>query len=218
VKFIDVLEGRLKGVVDREPRRRNDTFSGRLSYLPQHENAKPEFVDFDLEDIDKRCFLRLGDKLEFNLAIDKRTKTKKATNIILQREIGKIDSISNRTGLIRCDDQTREDKLFFHLQDVQEGVQLHAGDVVEFLVVFNSRQKSFSAQDIRLYQEMIPKTVIKRAETKETLVVLRQPLAPGTTPFGVGRGKFLPEDREKLRSNYLSGLFGHSSSPDTERK
>lgn len=39
-------------------------------------------------------------------------------------------------------------KLFFHVKEVQDGVELQAGDEVEFSVIFNQRTQKFSACNV----------------------------------------------------------------------
>ena len=40
-------------------------------------------------------------------------------------------------------------KLFFHMTEVHDGIELHTGDEVEFVVVRNQRNGKFSACSLR---------------------------------------------------------------------
>ena len=40
-------------------------------------------------------------------------------------------------------------KLFFHMTEVEEGIELQPGDVVQFVIVHNQRNGKYSACNIR---------------------------------------------------------------------
>jgi len=180
-----------------------------------------ESLEFDINDVEKNFNLRKGDKVEFNIAIVKQTKAKKATNIVLLRETGTIEGIKNSYGFITFDgmnEKNPDDRLFFHESEVEKGVTLQPGDVVEFLRVYNPRTKAMNAIEIKRLKEAPPSTKkpqlnINRVP-EQKIVAIRQPKsADWTQPFAGGRGKLLPEEKNKLLAAFLANAS--SSSPST---
>lgn len=52
-------------------------------------------------------------------------------------------------GFINYEAAEEGKKLFFHMTEVHDGVEIQAGDEVEFVVVQNQRNKKYSACSVR---------------------------------------------------------------------
>jgi len=211
VKFVEIIEGRVNGVVQKEIKWPTHSSSynthhsdslGKISYQIGETN---EQLEFDVEDVDKMFShnLRKGDKVSFEIAINKQSNSRKATNIQLQREDGIVDGIKSNYGFIQLENV--DERIFFHESEVEKGVTLQPGDTVEFLRVFNSRTKSVNAIEIKRTKEAIipnkPKTFTHKT-TNDKVNVLRQPHGPDwTIAFSPSRGKFSLDEKSKLLQN-----------------
>jgi len=198
VKFEEILEGRYKGTIEKELRGRgqhSEAYRGKLS-MTQQEGENSVTLDFGTDDIDNKYTLRRGDKVEFNIAVDNRTKSRRATHIVPSRETGTVTSIRKEFGVISTDSNK---DIFFDLTEVPKDQTLKPGDRVEFILIYHPKTKETLAQNIIvLPEEQGQRPTIHKME-KDTVTVLRQPLTPDSTPkFGGGRGRLLPQDREKL--------------------
>jgi len=149
VKFSNKQEAKQVGIVDRELRGRGrDGFGGKISYKTEERDDAPfSLADFNGEDVDPRFTLRRGDRVQFTLVEDPRTKALRATNIIPQTEVGVVSTTKENFGFIRL--QTSSDEIFFHQSEVGGNLSLNPGDQVEFHTVLNPRTKTLSAQGIR---------------------------------------------------------------------
>lgn len=216
VKLDDTLPGRFSGIVERELRGRghhSESYGGKITFT-NPETKVIDFLPFDSEDVDKRFSLKRGDKVEFNVSSNKRNKEKKATNIVLMRETGIVEGIKQSYGFIHCDEKGHnEDKLFFHEREVQEGVVLTEGDVVEFLRVYNSRNKDYNAVDIKKIRDGAPvrespkKPQLNINKVDSKVFILRQPKSAGwTQPFSPSRGKLQNDEVEKLTQTMLNSF------------
>jgi phage FluMu protein Com len=98
---------------------------------------------------------------------------------------------------------------------VEKGLALQEGDVVEFLRVYNPRTKQLNAVEIKKLKDaptqlyglsVLQKKFYSSAKSSadQKVVALRQPKSANwTQPFSAGRGKFLPEERNKLVAAFL---------------
>jgi len=180
VKFVEILEGRVNGIIERENRRPvHSNYSSYSNYSSEEKIGKilyqngenSELLEFDVDDIDKSFSfnLRKGDKVSFNIAVNKQSDSRKATNIQLQREVGAVEGIKNNYGFIQLDNV--DERIFFHESEVEKGVTLQPGDVVEFLRVFNSRSKSVNAVEIKRIKESTlnkPKTFTHKSTNEKS--------------------------------------------------
>eukprot|EP01117_Protostelium_nocturnum_P004597 TRINITY_DN165_c0_g1_i1.p1 TRINITY_DN165_c0_g1~~TRINITY_DN165_c0_g1_i1.p1 ORF type:complete len:1096 (+),score=427.06 TRINITY_DN165_c0_g1_i1:121-3408(+) len=148
-------EVRYTGIVDRELKGRGrEGFGGKISYKTDDSPAVEEggiagltLIDFNGEDVDSRYALRRGDKVEFSIAEDARTKAMKATNIVPHTEVGVVSTVKENFGFIKL--ANSQDEIFFHQSEVGDSNPLHPGELVEFHTVLNPRTKALSAQGIR---------------------------------------------------------------------
>jgi len=231
----EIYEGRVRGLVEQELKGRtnSDTNVGKIRIMDgEHKDAS---LNFQVEDVDKKFVLRKGDKVECSVGYDFRTKNKFATLISLVREPGVILSVKPTFGFLQADDLSKPDALYFQIQNKsgenssENSQPFGVGDRVEFVTIFNSRTKSFNAdelvvisrapvsekppgpsavQDLKAPNSPAPGTPKGRSKSgihqKESIVVLRQPQAPDSSPpWGIGRGRLTNEDRKKLVTHQL---------------
>jgi len=103
VKFpVKVLEGRHTGTVDRELRGRGrEGYGGKISYHPEGSEELSSLIDFNGDDVDARYTLRKGDRVQFGIVEDPRTKNLRATNIVPHTESGVVCTTKENFGFIK---------------------------------------------------------------------------------------------------------------------
>jgi hypothetical protein len=114
------LEGRFKGIIEHELRGRgfhSEGYNGRLSMV-QHEGEDPIQLEYQVEDFDKKFILKRGDYVEFSIAVDNRSKIRRATNIVPCKETGNITAIKKDHGIIIS--ENRKDEITYELSDVRK--------------------------------------------------------------------------------------------------
>ncbi|KAL3882334.1 hypothetical protein ACJMK2_028687 [Sinanodonta woodiana] len=141
---------------------------------------------------DKRDFLQKGDIVKFQVAVVKSTKKERAVNIAAIRKYirARVDSIKDKYGFINYEVEEGK-KLFFHMTEVHDGVQIQSSDEVEFVVVQNQRNGKYSACSVRKISDIQrPERLMSRLKSVvddnvgPKLIVLRQPKGPdGTKGF-----------------------------------
>lgn len=150
---------------------------------------------------DKKDFLQKGDVVRFQIAVVKATGKKRATNIAAVRKYirAKVDSIKGQFGFLTYE-AAEGKKLFFHMTEVHDGVELQPGDEVEFVVVQNQRNGKFSACSLRrICERQRPERLLSRVksmnldDTQPKVVVIRQPKGPdGSKGFSQPRMPWKP--------------------------
>lgn len=149
---------------------------------------------------DKRDFLQQGDVVKFQVAVVKSTGKKRATNIAAVRKYvrAKVDSVKGQFGFLTHEVEEGK-KLFFHMTEVHDGIELSPGDEVEFVVVHNQRNGKYSAVSLRRLQErQRPERLMSRLksvgqESEPKVVTIRQPKGPdGTKGFTIERKLWKP--------------------------
>lgn len=148
VKFEDISSERYQGTVDRPlsksaAKRQHDPLHGKIVYTPLNDDDVEEEIVFSERDLHGDFSLRIGDVVEFNIAVDRRDSLKRATNISLvdvaepndgeTRELGIVASLKEGFGFIKCCD--RDARMFFHYSALLDSAhQIQVGDEVEFAV------------------------------------------------------------------------------------
>lgn len=172
-------------------------------------------MEFDQSDIDPRFSVKRNDKVEFSIVEDSRTRTKRAHNIHPLKETGILTSIKDGVGNITPDDKSIEDEIIFHTSEMEQPNQLQQGSILEFFAILNNRTKTMNAYDVKLVSPGKKRTIRSAIPTptptggtvggKSGVVVLRQPLpGDGTRGFtAVGRGKLLPDDRDRMVQTFF---------------
>lgn len=144
--------------------------------------------------------LQKGEMVKFQLCTVAQTGQKMACNIVPQRR-ALVECVKDQFGFITYE-VGESKKLFFHVKEVQDGLELQAGDEVEFSVILNQRTGKCSACNVRKVGEG-PKPVatprpdrlvnrLKSITLDDTnaprLVIIRQPRGPDNSKgFNVER-------------------------------
>jgi len=211
VKQDEIEDLRYYGVVETDVRSRgpNDNFGGNVVFIGADQTA--ETIKFDLDDVDKKFSLRNGDRVEFSIAKSAVTNERRATNVVLMKETGVVGPVRSGYGCIIAEDKTQ-----VPFSDKEAGVVLQEGDVVEFLRVFNARSKDYLAVDIRRLKEgdrsasstsssdVNPRKFSSKVDNTGKVFVLRNPKVADSGPaFGIGRGRLMNEERNKLTQDRL---------------
>ncbi|XP_043103927.1 cold shock domain-containing protein E1 isoform X3 [Puntigrus tetrazona] len=144
--------------------------------------------------------LQKGEMVKFQSCTVTQTGQKMACNIVPQRR-ALVECVKDQFGFITYE-VGESKKLFFHVKEVQDGLELQAGDEVEFSVILNQRTGKCSACNVRRVSEG-PKPVatprpdrlvnrLKSITLDDTnaprLVIIRQPRGPDNSKgFNVER-------------------------------
>ncbi|GAB6030260.1 hypothetical protein CHUAL_005938 [Chamberlinius hualienensis] len=142
ISYEVLSEERVVGTVTTEIKSAEDAESdnkaktqGRISYENRGECF---FLPYSAEDIDCTNILKMGDKVTFKIATDKRTGNLYARHIQLdndsqvKRYQGVICSIKDSFGFIERADVVKE--IFFHVSEAKDFADLELGDDVEFSI------------------------------------------------------------------------------------
>ncbi|XP_032238045.2 cold shock domain-containing protein E1 isoform X2 [Nematostella vectensis] len=139
--------------------------------------------------IDKKTVLQCGDRVRFQIGVDRETGCKRAMKVTPERQRvrARVESVKGQFGFIGHENEEGKN-LFFHISEVAENVELQAGDEVEFFVV-QKRGGKLSAVNVRKISEtqrpehLMRKTAVD-VVSKPIVMVIRKPIAPdGTRGF-----------------------------------
>lgn len=153
-----------------------------------HDDDATEFYSFGITSLtDKRDFLQKGDLVKFQIANVKGTNQKRAMNVAAVRKYirAKVDStIGKQYGFLNYEAEEGK-KLFFHMTEVHNGADIQPGDEVEFVVVYNQRNKKYSATSLRkITDRQRPERLMSRLKSISEdlagpkLITIRQPKGP----------------------------------------
>ncbi|XP_012671129.1 cold shock domain-containing protein E1 isoform X12 [Clupea harengus] len=144
--------------------------------------------------------LQKGEMVKFQLCTITQTGQKMACHIVPQRR-ALVESVKDQFGFITYE-VGESKKLFFHVKEVQDGLELQTGDEVEFSVILNQRTGKCSACNVRRVSEgpkpvatPRPERLVNRLKSitlddtsAPRLVILRQPRGPDSSKgFSVER-------------------------------
>lgn len=184
----EVLPGSLDGKIVRCMRIINpdqDDYPG-IVQVGVEEEGPVETYPYGITSLaDKKDFLQKGDIVKFNLCVTRNGNKKRATNIAAVRKYvrAKVDSIKGQFGFLTHEVEEGK-KLFFHMTEVHDSVELHAGDEVEFVIVQNQRNSKYSACSLRkITERRRPDRLISRLKSTgddngPKVIVIRQPRGP----------------------------------------
>ncbi|XP_041439663.1 cold shock domain-containing protein E1 isoform X4 [Xenopus laevis] len=167
----------------------------------KHENMKGHLIPFGIVGMENKadCLLK-GETVKFQLCVLSQNGQTMACNIEPLRR-GTVECVKDQFGFINYEVGDSK-KLFFHVKEVQDGVELQAGDEVEFSVILNQRTGKCSGCNVTLISkgpEMVaaprPDRLVNRLKSitlddtsAPRLIVLRQPKGPDNTKgFGAER-------------------------------
>ncbi|XP_041656151.1 cold shock domain-containing protein E1 isoform X9 [Cheilinus undulatus] len=144
--------------------------------------------------------LQKGELVKFQVCTVTQTGQKMACNVIPQRR-AVVECVKDQFGFITYE-VGESKKLFFHVKEVQDGLELQTGDEVEFTVVLNQRTGKCSACNVRRVSEGPKPVVTPRPDrlvnrlksitlddaSAPRLVIVRQPRGPDNSKgFNVER-------------------------------
>uniref|UniRef100_A0A665VQM8 Cold shock domain-containing protein E1 n=1 Tax=Echeneis naucrates TaxID=173247 RepID=A0A665VQM8_ECHNA len=144
--------------------------------------------------------LQKGELVKFQVCTVSQTGQKMACNVIPQRR-AMVECVKDQFGFITYE-VGESKKLFFHVKEVQDGLELQTGDEVEFSVVLNQRTGKCSACNVRRVSEgpkpvatPRPDRLVNRLKSitlddasAPRLVIVRQPRGPDNSKgFNVER-------------------------------
>jgi cold shock CspA family protein len=148
--------------------------------------------------LQKKEALQKGDKVNFQLRLDRVTNRERATNISCKRSVlrGKVESIKGQFGFISYDSEDGK-SVFFHMTEVQgNSRELRPGDDVQFVVVQNHKSAKRSANRVQKVVDERPEHLTRRRSTRllsessmlNRVQVIRQPSGPdGSKGFKIKR-------------------------------
>uniref|UniRef100_A0A4W6CKE0 Cold shock domain-containing protein E1 n=1 Tax=Lates calcarifer TaxID=8187 RepID=A0A4W6CKE0_LATCA len=144
--------------------------------------------------------LQKGELVKFQVCTVAQTGQKMACIVVPQRR-AMVECVKDQFGFITYE-VGESKKLFFHVKEVQDGLELQTGDEVEFSVVLNQRTGKCSACNVRRVSEGPKPVVTPRPDrlvnrlksitlddaSAPRLVIVRQPRGPDNSKgFNVER-------------------------------
>uniref|UniRef100_T1JCJ5 Cold shock domain-containing protein E1 n=1 Tax=Strigamia maritima TaxID=126957 RepID=T1JCJ5_STRMM len=145
---------------------------------------------------DKREFVQKGDTVQFQIGVVKSTTEERAVNVkpIRKKMHATVEAIKGQFGFLSYEVEEGK-KLFFHISEVRDNVNLQPGDQVEFVIVQKQRNGKVSACNVVKVSEIPrPERLISRLrtvscdDTGPRIVLVRQPRGPdGTSGFKTTR-------------------------------
>ncbi|KAM4044938.1 cold shock domain-containing protein E1 isoform 5-T5 [Anomaloglossus baeobatrachus] len=150
--------------------------------------------------VNKADCLQKGETVKFQFYVLSQNGQTMACNIEPLRR-GTVECVKDQFGFINYEIGDSK-KLFFHVKEIQDGVELQAGDEVEFSVILNQRTGKCSGCNVTLISkgpELVaaprPDRLVSRLKSitlddasAPRLMVVRQPRGPDNTKgFGIER-------------------------------
>lgn len=138
----------LDGAVTRPLRSVNpdqNEYSGLIKLKSDNPEEKLQEYEFGIMGlVNKRELLQVGDPVQFQV-----DSTGRAANIIAVRKKlrATVDAIKGQFGFLAYEVEEGK-KLFFHMSEVKDNVNLQVGDQVEFVLVTNQRSGKSSACNV----------------------------------------------------------------------
>uniref|UniRef100_A0A4W5MQ37 Cold shock domain-containing protein E1 n=1 Tax=Hucho hucho TaxID=62062 RepID=A0A4W5MQ37_9TELE len=171
------------------------------SPLAVEEGTKGQNYPFGIMGMtNKADCLQKGELVKFQLCTVAQTGQKMACNVVPQRK-ALVECVKDQFGFITYE-VGESKKLFFHVKEVQDGLELQTGDEVEFSVILNQRTGKCSACNVRRVSEgpkpvatPRPDRLVNRLKSitlddssAPRLVIVRQPRGPDNSKgFNVER-------------------------------
>ncbi|KAL1021122.1 hypothetical protein UPYG_G00009090 [Umbra pygmaea] len=172
-----------------------------LIELSDEEGTKGQNYPFGIVGMaNKADCLQKGEMVKFQLCTVAQTGQKMACNVVPQRK-ALVECVKDQFGFITYE-VGESKKLFFHVKEVQDGLELQTGDEVEFSVILNQRTGKCSACNVRRVSEgpkqvatPRPDRLVNRLKSitlddasAPRLVIVRQPRGPDNSKgFNVER-------------------------------
>ncbi|KAK9712515.1 SUZ-C motif [Popillia japonica] len=184
---LPVISGEvLEGYVVRPLRSVNpdqNEYSGLIRVKMETPDEKVQEYEFGIMGlVNKRELLQVNDHVQFQV-----DSTVRAANIIAVRKKlrAAVDAIKGQFGFLAYEVEEGK-KLFFHISEVKDKVDLQIGDQVEFVLVTNQRSGKSSACNVVKVSDVQarPERLISRLrtisldDTGPRIIVIRQPKGP----------------------------------------
>ncbi|XP_051915699.1 cold shock domain-containing protein E1 isoform X5 [Hippocampus zosterae] len=176
-------------------------YQGLIEVLEEGGGGKGQSYPFGIMGMaNKVVCLQKGEQVKFQVCTIPQTGQKMACNVVPQRR-ALVECVKDQFGFITYEVGDSK-KLFFHVKEVQDGLELQTGDEVEFSVVFNQRTGKCSACNVRRVSEGPKPVVTPRPDrlvnrlksitlddsSAPRLVIVRQPRGPDNSKgFSVER-------------------------------
>jgi len=151
---------------------------------------------FRPESVQDRAVLRAGDRVQFCVAVERRTKYLVAKKVVAPLRTGVVrNPLRGRQGTIMESDDSRAT---FFADDVVDGVELNQGDEVEYVLTFDTKQKSLTAKKIKRTKEASKRPKLNMTMKKQAVIIVtaKGPPRDGTIGFCAGRGRPLAPQAE----------------------
>ncbi|GJQ87988.1 Unr [Trypoxylus dichotomus] len=176
----------LEGYVVRPLRSVNpeqNEYSGLIRVKMETPDEKVQEYEFGIMGlVNKRELLQVNDHVQFQI-----DSTGRAANIVAVRKKlrAAVDAIKGQFGFLAYEVEEGK-KLFFHISEVKDKLDLQIGDQVEFVLVTNQRSGKSSACNVVKVSDVQarPERLISRLrtisldDTGPRLIVIRQPKGP----------------------------------------
>ncbi|XP_041702315.2 cold shock domain-containing protein E1 isoform X2 [Coregonus clupeaformis] len=172
-----------------------------LIELSEEDGTKCQNYPFGIVGMaNKADCLQKGEMVKFQLCTVAQTGQKMACNVVPQRK-ALVECVKDQFGFITYE-VGESKKLFFHVKEVHDGLELQPGDEVEFSVILNQRTGKCSACNVRRVSEgpklvatPRPDRLVNRLKSitlddasAPRLVIVRQPRGPDNSKgFNVER-------------------------------
>ncbi|XP_056129451.1 cold shock domain-containing protein E1 isoform X2 [Lampris incognitus] len=172
-----------------------------LIEVTEESTAKGQSYPFGIMSMaNKADCLQKGELVKFQICSIAQTGQKMACNVVPQRR-ALVECVKDQFGFITYE-VGESKKLFFHVKEVQDGLELQTGDEVEFSVILNQRTGKCSACNVRRVSEGPKQVVTPRPDrlvnrlksitlddaSAPRLVIVRQPRGPDNSKgFNVER-------------------------------
>ncbi|XP_076015433.1 cold shock domain-containing protein E1 isoform X2 [Genypterus blacodes] len=175
-------------------------YQGLIEVVEEGGTKSPSYPFGIMGMANKADCLQKGEVVKFQTCTISQTGQKMACNVVPQRR-ALVECVKDQFGFITYE-VGESKKLFFHVKEVQDGLELQAGDEVEFSVVLNQRTGKCSACNVRRVSEgpkpvatPRPDRLVNRLKSitlddasAPRLVIVRQPRGPDNSKgFNVER-------------------------------
>ncbi|MEE6493237.1 hypothetical protein FKM82_016775 [Ascaphus truei] len=188
-------------IAEETPEEAEETEDDPITETNKEASMKGRLIPFGIVGMaNKADCLQKGETVKFQLCVLGQNGQTMACNIEPLRR-GTVECVKDQFGFINYEVGDSK-KLFFHVKEIQDGVELQSGDEVEFSVILNQRTGKCSACNVTLLSkgpELVaaprPDRLVSRLKSitlddasAPRLMVLRQPRGPDNTKgFGIER-------------------------------
>ncbi|XP_053561274.1 cold shock domain-containing protein E1 [Bombina bombina] len=199
--MIELLEEDKQNITEETPEEAENAENETSMESSKPADMKGSLIPFGIVGMcNKADCLQKGETVKFQMCVLGQNGQTMACNIEPLRR-GTVECVKDQFGFINYEVGDSK-KLFFHVKEIQDGIDLQSGDEVEFSVILNQRSGKCSACNVKLLSkgpELVaaprPDRLVSRLKSitlddasAPRLMVLRQPKGPDNTKgFGVER-------------------------------